>query len=152
MRDLDLDSRCITVTGKANKTGTVHFGTVAADILDQYLRLDNRHPSDPIFLSSRGERLAPNCLLLLVRRLGERAGLEQETRLFGSTLAQIGLGTTGVDGNNLAFWYQRADGNVGIALASPSTLSATSPEPDSLALLALTILPLVGELRRRVIR
>lgn len=50
----------------------------------------------------------------------------------GTTLR---IGTSGLDGNNLAFFYTLTDGRSGIAMASAS--AAAAPEPGTLALLAL---------------
>ena len=54
--------------------------------------------------------------------------------LFGSTVSSFSLGSTGLDGNEIAFSYSLASGVSGIATVQ----TAAVPEPSSYMLLGIT--------------
>lgn len=80
LRDVDINTRSCTVTGKGNKRRTVYFGRPTAKALYQYLRQQPREADAPLFTADRGTRageaLTRYGLLQLIERLGKKAGIE----------------------------------------------------------------------------
>ncbi len=78
--DIDLNARCVSVTGKGNKRRSVFFGKATAKALWIHIRSGTREPDDWCFLSDRGlrtgEPLKPNGLLQLIHRLGKAAHIK----------------------------------------------------------------------------
>lgn len=78
--DIDLNARCVSVTGKGNKRRSVYFSKETSKVLWQYLREAKREPEGCIFPSDRGirtgEPIKPNALLQLVQRLGQAANIK----------------------------------------------------------------------------
>jgi integrase/recombinase XerD len=74
--DVDTSGRRATVLGKGNKHRSVNFQKTTAKALWQYLKQDEREPSDPLFASERGEPLTRSGLLQLIERLGKAAGVQ----------------------------------------------------------------------------
>jgi site-specific recombinase XerD len=78
--DIDLNARCVSVTGKGNKRRSVYFGKETSKALWQHIRSTNRQADDWVFPSDRGirtgEPLKPNGLLQLVQRLGQAANIK----------------------------------------------------------------------------
>jgi len=81
MRNLDMRGRSVVVQGKGDKTRQVHFGKRMSKALWQYLRQEERDEDSPVFLSegvrSADDAMTRNGVLLLIRRLGRQAGIEQ---------------------------------------------------------------------------
>jgi integrase/recombinase XerC len=67
-RDIDQVGRTVRVLGKGNKERIVPFGTPASLALQTYLRSSNipRTGKDPLFVGSRGRRIAPSTLYRVV--------------------------------------------------------------------------------------
>jgi site-specific recombinase XerD len=78
--DLDLHGRRCTVLGKGNKKRTIYFGRITRKALFNYLKEQPRETYDPVFLADRGrnqqEALTRSGLRQLIKRLGDRAGLQ----------------------------------------------------------------------------
>jgi len=74
--DVDMSAKKATVDGKGGKTRPVYFGRTTARALWQYLREDEREPTDPLFQSHRGERMTRFGLRQFIERVGNAAGLE----------------------------------------------------------------------------
>lgn len=72
-KDIDMTARRVTVEGKGGKARTVSFQKTTAKALFQYLKIDGREDTDPLFFSERGEALTRNGLRLLFLRLGKVA-------------------------------------------------------------------------------
>ena len=82
----DVDSRTGRVQVRHGRSGgakygkgrTVFLGKVARRVLWRYLaeREDGEEPDAPLFLGNSGRPVSKNALRLLIRRLGEKAGLE----------------------------------------------------------------------------
>jgi PEP-CTERM motif len=70
--------------------------------------------------------------------------------LFGSTVDSLSFESTGLDGTNVAFSYELADGRSGIALATLAS-SSSAPEPGTLALLSLGGALVMVQRRRKTI-
>jgi len=78
---VDLESRIVRAIGKGNKERIVPIGRQGADALRRYLahgrpHLDVRHRPE-LFLNARGGALTRAGAFLILRRLAEKAGLEQ---------------------------------------------------------------------------
>lgn len=73
---VDMSAKKATVEGKGGKTRPVYFGRTTARALWQYLREDEREPTDPLFQSRLGERMTRNGLHQLIDRIGTTAGVE----------------------------------------------------------------------------
>jgi site-specific recombinase XerD len=73
MRDIDLHSKSVRVTGKGNKQRVVFYGHVVGLALGKYLRHKDRTPDTPLFTAERGryvgQALTPSGLLQIMRRL-----------------------------------------------------------------------------------
>ena len=84
MKDVDLETRRVSLIGKGGKARTVPFGRDAMKALWQYLREDKRDevraPNDPVFISDRGTHAAKpmtrNRLFQLVQRVDVAAGIK----------------------------------------------------------------------------
>ena len=77
---VDLDERLVRVIGKGGKERLVPLGRPAAEAVRRYLalgrpHLDRRHRPD-LFLNARGGALTRAGAFLVLRRLGEKAGLD----------------------------------------------------------------------------
>jgi integrase/recombinase XerC len=73
MRDLDMRSRTVKVTGKGNKQRIVPFGRRAAEALRSYIAARDRFisiafPVEAVFLTKRGKRMNPKGVNVLVKR------------------------------------------------------------------------------------
>jgi integrase/recombinase XerD len=79
---VDLDERLVRAIGKGDKERIVPLGRQAVDALRRYLARGRpyleRRPRAEIFLNARGGALTRGGAFLILRRLGERAGLEPE--------------------------------------------------------------------------
>ena len=73
--DVDLSAKRATVEGKGGKSRPVYFGRITARALWQYLKMDGREPTEPLFQSERGEALTRSGLQQLVERLARTANL-----------------------------------------------------------------------------
>lgn len=78
LAELDLESQRLRVLhGKGNKQRVVRFGARAKEAVEDYLeRYRGREPG-PLFLSCRGKRMSSHSVLIFLRRLGRRAGVEK---------------------------------------------------------------------------
>lgn len=74
-KDIDMTGRRLTVEGKGGKRRTVFFSNDTAKPLWKYLRGQSREPTEPVFLSERGEALTKDGLTQLFSRLGKAAGI-----------------------------------------------------------------------------
>ena len=73
VRDLDLRSRLVRVTGKGGKERIVPFGPPAADVLREWLKLIPQH--GPLFLNRNGTRLSTRSAWKIVRDAGAINGI-----------------------------------------------------------------------------
>jgi len=78
LADLDLEAHRLRVLhGKGNKQRVVRFGTKAGEAVEDYLeRFRGREPA-ALFLSRYGTRMSSHSVLIFLRRLGRRAGVEK---------------------------------------------------------------------------
>ena len=72
---VDLDALECVVRGKGNKERTVYLDDVAGMILGEYLK-SRRDQNPALFIGKRGERLQPGGVRCMLKRLGERAGVD----------------------------------------------------------------------------
>jgi integrase/recombinase XerC len=81
LRDVDLQSGTLRVTGKGQRQRQVFFGRTARDALRAYLAVRQpQEPADPaFFLNHRGHRLSTRGVQLLVKKHGEQTGLPPST-------------------------------------------------------------------------
>lgn len=80
VKDVDFDSGRILVTGKGNKSRYVYLGKVSRQAIWRYLieRFPSEKPQsdEPLFISYDGiHRLTRHGILLLLKRLGDKAGI-----------------------------------------------------------------------------
>ena len=73
--DVDFDTMQCTVLGKGNKERIVYLTEVAAMYLQEYLSTRN-YFSDALFVGKGGKRLSKNGIEVLLKRLGEKANVE----------------------------------------------------------------------------
>lgn len=84
--DIDFDKLECTVVGKGNKERVVYLSPVAAMHLQEYLA--QRRHSDALFIGRGGKRIGKNGIEALLKRIGERAGVENvHPHRFRRTLA-----------------------------------------------------------------
>jgi site-specific recombinase XerD len=78
LADLDLEAQRLRVLhGKGNKQRVVRFGARAGEAVEDYIeRCRGRQPG-PLFLSRHGTRMSSHSVLIFLRRLGKRAGVEK---------------------------------------------------------------------------
>jgi site-specific recombinase XerD len=77
IRDLDLRNRQISVKGKGNKTRVVEVCGRTVQVISQYLRTrPDLVKHTPLFIGNHDIALTRNGLLQLIRRLGERANVQ----------------------------------------------------------------------------
>jgi len=78
LADLDLAGQRLRVLhGKGNKQRVVRLGARAKKAVEEYLeRFRGREPG-PLFLSRYGTRMSSHSVLIFLRRLGRRAGVEK---------------------------------------------------------------------------
>lgn len=72
---VDLDALECVVRGKGNKERTVYLDDVAGMILGEYLK-SRRDQNPALFIGKRSERLQPGGVRCMLKRLGERAGVD----------------------------------------------------------------------------
>ncbi|GAA1422545.1 tyrosine-type recombinase/integrase [Catellatospora coxensis] len=79
--DIDLATESVRFRGKGAKDRRVRFGPKTARALSRYLRARATHRGNELpflWLADRGgRRLAPNGIKIMLRRLGEKAGIER---------------------------------------------------------------------------
>ena len=91
---VDLDTGAVLVMGKGRRERWMPLGNVAQETLWEYLQVRSRIPSvgDALWVSERGQAMQPNWLYLMLKRLGERAGiLNLHTHRFRHTYAMNAL-------------------------------------------------------------
>jgi integrase/recombinase XerD len=87
--DLDLEQRLVRLFGKGAKERIVPFGSSAADALVDWFsesgrtmlaprQWERRGDAEAVFLNSRGGRLSRQAAWLIVKKYGERAGIEAD--------------------------------------------------------------------------
>ncbi len=78
VKDLDLNSRRLMVTGKGSVQRIVFLTDAAADAMDGYLVMREKNfgkPSGPLFVNIRGQGITERGLFYIVRQRASRAGL-----------------------------------------------------------------------------
>jgi site-specific recombinase XerD len=79
--DIDLATESVRFRGKGARDRRVRFGPKTARALSRYLRARATHRGNELpflWLADRGgRRLAPNGIKIMLRRLGEKAGIER---------------------------------------------------------------------------
>lgn len=107
--DLDLDRAEVLVTGKGSKSRWVPFGPRAAESIDNYLLLRDRHrhaDNPGLWLGPKG-RLTDSGITQLVRRRAETAGIEGiHVHRFRHTFSHRFLAAGGAEGDlqQIAGW------------------------------------------------
>lgn len=80
-RDLDMQTKRVSIEGKGGKRRLVPFARTATKALWNYLKQDGgREDNEPLFVSAQGEALTRSGLQLLLRRLGKTAGIRSAAR------------------------------------------------------------------------
>ncbi|SFL21654.1 Phage integrase family protein [Halogranum rubrum] len=76
-RDVDLDEKTAEITeAKGHTEYTAIFSDECAEVLERYRNVRNADADDPVFESRTGNRLTRNGLLQVIKRIGDRAGIE----------------------------------------------------------------------------
>ncbi|MCM1189317.1 MAG: tyrosine-type recombinase/integrase [bacterium] len=75
MMDVDFENMQCTVLGKGNKERIVYLTDVASMYLQEYLST-RKHLSDALFIGKKGKRLSKNGIEALLKRLGQKAKVE----------------------------------------------------------------------------
>jgi len=80
LRDIDFADRLVRVTGKGGKNRQVPIGSHAARALQQWLGRRREHPqsahTNAVFLSSRGNRIAPRTVQERLRLLSQQQDMQ----------------------------------------------------------------------------
>lgn len=80
MESLDLFGQRAFILGKGNKHRAAHFGSKTARALRNYLRMEQRSPTETLFQADKnqyaGQPLTPNGLRQLIANLGQLARLQ----------------------------------------------------------------------------
>jgi integrase/recombinase XerD len=78
LRDIDLRNARITVTGKGRKQRTLPLGPTCLKALSRYISEQRSEAlvNEPLFLGVGSQAMTRDALLKLVKRLGDRAGIE----------------------------------------------------------------------------
>lgn len=77
IQDVDLKRRTAKVTGKGNKIRFIHFSEECALVLKEYLKTRSGDETEPLFLNKFGEKLNKTGVYLVIKKLGEKAGVSQ---------------------------------------------------------------------------
>lgn len=78
LKDVNLPTRTVFVTGKGGKSRLVPLGTVAAELIGRYLKLRSASSSAPeLFVTSGGKRLTNSAIDSLFARLRKSCGIER---------------------------------------------------------------------------
>ena len=81
LRDIDQQTKLITVTGKGKKTRTLPVGKIALDAIDIWVRQRTAEIksslSDALFVTRKGTRVSVRTVQDRLRHLGIKAGLQQ---------------------------------------------------------------------------
>lgn len=76
-RDVNLDKKAAEITeAKGHTEFTVIFSEECAEVLKRYRSVRNADDNDPVFESRTGKHLTRNGLLQVIKRVGDRAGIE----------------------------------------------------------------------------
>lgn len=73
---LDLGHCCAVVVEKGNRSRRVYFTALTAEVIGLYLSIRPAARTDALFVSAKGGGLTPDGVRMLLRRVGERAGVE----------------------------------------------------------------------------
>lgn len=83
IQDLDSNLRCVKVTGKGAKERIIYLNTACQSALIEYLKLrrsndknENKQTIQPLFLSSRDQRISPKTVQHVVQKYLKLSGLE----------------------------------------------------------------------------
>lgn len=77
IEDVDINRRTAKVNGKGNKIRHVHFSDECALLLKEYLEKRSDDANGPLFMNKFGHRLKKTGIFNIVKKLGEKAGLNQ---------------------------------------------------------------------------
>jgi integrase/recombinase XerD len=79
LKDVDFDSRGLTVTGKGNQTRWVAFGRKTKEKLWEYLKVRKLRAAESesaLFITQGGRQLTPRGVQMIFRRVGQRVGID----------------------------------------------------------------------------
>jgi site-specific recombinase XerD len=76
--DVDMSKQKIKVKRKGNYEAEVMIHPKLKEELREYLRIINRKPNEPLFMSKRGNRLSPSSIWYLVKSYAKKAGLNKK--------------------------------------------------------------------------
>lgn len=86
--DIDMDSGAILVRhGKGNKQRVVHAGIKAQKILWKYITIHRKSESNRLFINRSGDPLDTVGVKILIKRLGEKAGVKVHPHKLRHTFA-----------------------------------------------------------------
>jgi integrase/recombinase XerC len=81
IQDVNNKQRILRITGKGNKTRMVPYSLDAYDAIQKYIKFSreelvkkNKHPSNALFLSDKGEKLTPRGVEYIVSHIDDKAG------------------------------------------------------------------------------
>ena len=78
MKTEDIDNNKIKIVGKGNKERFVYLPDNATSLIRQYLETKKHGSSTWLFPSSRGSNYTPEAIRLKVKRIANRAGIEED--------------------------------------------------------------------------
>ncbi|PID51238.1 MAG: tyrosine recombinase XerC, partial [Pasteurellales bacterium] len=76
--DIDLNAREVRVLGKGSKERILPIGSKAIEVLQQWLvqRLNYQPKDNALFLNQRGERISVRSIQLIMKKWGQKQGLD----------------------------------------------------------------------------
>lgn len=74
LKNINFSERKILILGKGNKERYVYFGTICADLMDKYLRLDHRN-SPYLLIGKRNNKLNEREIRKIVTDTAKKAGI-----------------------------------------------------------------------------
>lgn len=89
--------RTLRVTRKGNHIVNLNIHDELIDDIQKYLKIINRNPDEPLFMSKRGERLSASSIWHLVKGYSHKAGLNENITVhslrhtFATTLLSEGM-------------------------------------------------------------
>ncbi len=90
--DIDLSGLAVIRSGKGGKSRVVAFGDSTAKALDEYRQtLRNSSLTEPVWQTYKGQPLKAQGLCMLLRRVGDRAGVHVSPHMLRRTMATLSI-------------------------------------------------------------